>query len=467
MKYLIIILLLTACTSPQVKTDTPLVDSPYTVPVVEDGLKLGARLPGTFFISPDGNDANPGTFAKPKFQLKKVWPLMAGDTVWLLGGSYEYTQSQYLGGSHGSESKRIYIGAFPGHKPVITKASTYPESQQDLIYFEGDYFHFKGIEIAHFKQNPGGYHWPAFRTPGTSHSIFEQISYHDNGAGMSIRGKSTDNLFLNCDFYNNQDPYSKPAYENADGIDLHYITAGMVNTLRGCRAYWNADDGFDCWDNNGSVIFENCWSFYNGYQPGKFTTAGNGSGFKLGTTANNSTKQLRSLTKCIAYKNRSYGIVKNEANCLIAVKNCTVIDNGEYGLWSGSWNTTPTTYTSNISYKNPDKIGSFDIKNNNSWQGPTVKDSDFTSWDAAQLTASRLPDGSLPLLTFLHPKPGTPIAGMGYQGSGVIVPPPPPTVTVEATIHYYTDKTAFVTNKPRKTLKFDIEVMSDGTIRKK
>lgn len=429
-------------------------------------MKLAAVTPANFYLAPNGSDNNSGTIDKPFKSLKKLWTVIKpGNLVYLRGGTYAYDVSQNLSGKNGTAGNLIKIWAYPGETPVITKTSNYPESQQDLIYFEGDYFHFKGLEIAHFKQNPGGYHWPAFRTPGTSHSIFEQISYHDNGAGMSIRGKSTDNLFLNCDFYNNADPYSKPAYENADGIDLHYITAGSVNTLRGCRAYWNADDGFDCWDNNGSVIFENCWSFYNGYQPGKFTTAGNGSGFKLGTTANNSTKHLRSLTNCIAYKNRSYGIVKNEANCLIAVKNCTVIDNGEYGLWSGSWNTTPTTYTSNISYKNPDKIGSFDIKNNNSWQGSTVKDSDFTSWDESQLTAARLPDGSLPPLTFLRPKPGTPIAAMGYQQTGST--PQPPTVTVEQVIHYYTDKTAFVTNKPRKTLKFDIEVMSDGTIRKK
>lgn len=422
----------------------------------------------TYYLSPNGNDSNDGSQAKPFKTLTKVWTkIQAGDTVLLRGGRYEYDKSQNLSGKNGTAGNLIKIWAYPNEVPLITKTAGYAEAEQDLIFFEGDYFHFKGLEIANFAQKPGGYHWPAFRTHGMSHSIMEGINYHHNGAGMSIRGKSTDNLFLNCDFHSNSDPYSSPAYENADGIDLHYVAAGMVNTLRGCRAYWNADDGFDCWDNNGNVIFENCWSFYNGYQAGKFTTAGNGSGFKLGTTANNSTKQLRTIKNCIAYKNRSYGIVKNEANCLILVQNCTIVENGEYGLWSGSWNTTPTTYNNNISYKNADKIGSFDKKNNNSWQGIKVEDADFESWDAAQLLAPRLPDGSLPGLTFLKPLTGTPIDGIGYTQGVVITPPPPPVTTVEAVIHYYTDKTAFVTNKPKKTLKFDIEVMSDGTVRKK
>lgn len=472
--FLLISIVLFSCTgtyNADDPVDEPITDSSYNEPPQIDGLKLGARLPGTFFISPDGNDANPGTFAKPKFQLKKLWPLQSGDTVWCLGGSYLYTLSQYLGGSNGTAAKRIFIGAFPGHKPVFTKASTYPESQQDLIYFEGNYFHFKGIEIANFSQNKGGYHWPAFRTPGMTGCLFENISYHDNGAGFSVRGNSTGNEFLNCDFYNNADPYSSPAYENADGIDLHYVNAGCVNTLRGCRAYWNADDGFDLWENNGNVIFENCWSFYNGYQAGTFKIAGNGTGFKLGRTANNSSKQLRTVKNCIAYKNQKFGIIKNEANCLILVQNCTAVENGEYGLWSGSWNTTPTTYKNNISYKEADRIGSFDIKSNNSWQGVKVVDADFESWDADQLLAPRNVDGSLPTLTFLKPLTGTPIDGLGYQQGVVITPPPPPddppVSTVEQVIHYYTDKTAFVTNKTRKTLKFDIEVMTDGTVRKK
>lgn len=425
----------------------------------------------TYYLSANGNDANDGSQAKPFKTLTKVWTkIQAGDTVLMRGGRYEYDKSQNLSGKNGAAGKLINIWAYPGEVPVITKSANYPEAQQDLIFFAGDFFHFRGLEIAYFAQQPGGYHWPAFRTEDMSHCIMENINYHHNGAGMSIRKGSTDNIFLNCDFHSNADPYSKPAYENADGIDLHYVNAGCVNTLKGCRAYWNADDGFDCWDNNGNVIFENCWSFYNGYKAGTFTTAGNGSGFKLGTTSNNASKQLRTLKNCIAFKNRSYGIVKNEANCLILVQNCTAVENGEYGLWSGSWNTTPTTYKNNISYKEADRIGSFDIKSNNSWQGIKVEDSDFESWDADQLLAPRNVDGSLPTLTFLKPLTGTPIDGLGYQQGVVITPPPPdepPVSTVEQVIHYYTDKTAFVTNKSRKTLKFDIEVMTDGTVRRK
>lgn len=471
MRYLLLILLFAACGSPkEPKIDTPLIDSAYIVP--EAVVRIdAARGPQTFYISPTGNDNNAGTFASPKFQLKKLWPLQAGDTVWCLGGSYLYTLSQYLGGANGTAAQRIFIGAFPGHKPVFTKASSYPESQQDLIYFEGNYFHFKGIEIAYFKQNPGGYHWPAFRTPGMSNNLFENVSYHDNGAGFSVRGGSTNNLFLNCDFYNNADPYSSPAYENADGIDLHFVNAGCVNTLRGCRAYWNADDGFDCWDNNGNVIFENCWSFYNGYQPGTFKVAGNGSGFKLGSSGASSSV-LRTLTNNIAYKNRSYGFVENDAKCRSLLTNNTAVENGDINYWFGSWDPTVlSTFVKNISYKAPQltRFMGKHTQTNNSWQGKTVTDADFVTMDPAGLVAARGSDGSLPALKFLQVVAGSDLTGLGYLQGGVVVPPPddPPVVTVEAVIHYYTDKTAFVTDKPNKTLKFNIEVLSDGTIKKK
>jgi len=143
--------------------------------------------------------------------------------------------------------------------------------------------------------------------------IIENINYHHNGAAFTVRGTSTGNLFLNCDFHHMQDPYSTSPYDGADGLGITYNTStASVNIVRNCRAWWCADDGFDTWQNDGYVEFDSCWSFYNGYIPDTFTTAGNGSGFKLGSGNISTTTVKRYIHNCLAFKNRSWGFVEND-----------------------------------------------------------------------------------------------------------------------------------------------------------
>ena len=56
------------------------------------------------------------------------------------------------------------------------------------------------------------------------------------------------------------------------------------NVFIGCRAWNNADDGWDFYQNNESVLISNCWSFANGSNLWNYagTWRGNGNGFKLG-----------------------------------------------------------------------------------------------------------------------------------------------------------------------------------------
>ena len=48
---------------------------------------------------------------------------------------------------------------------------------------------------------------------------------------------------------------------SADG----FSTSGTGNVFRGCRAWFNSDDGYDCINAKALVTFDNCWAFYNGY----------------------------------------------------------------------------------------------------------------------------------------------------------------------------------------------------------
>jgi PKD domain len=407
-----------------------------------------------FFLSPTGSDNNSGTMASPWFTLEKAWgSVAAGDTIYLRGGTFAYSNQQDLYNKNGTASSRINVWAYPGETPVITGATNYAFAigvNTDLIYFEGSYVHFKGLEIAGFKQKPDRSPWFAFRSGYMQNCIVENINYHDNGAAFTIRGGGTGNLILNSDFYRNQDPYSETPYDGADGLAITFNTnTAAVNTIRGCRFYWNADDGCDLWQNEGYVLIENCWSFYNGYIPGTFTTAGNGSGLKLGIMTTGTSTVKRLIRNNVAYKNRSWGIVENNAPANMQIYNNTCINNGTWNYWFGSWGAGPKTFKNNISMGGSTMwdlfgyaLGTDAIQSNNRW---AALRSDFASLDSSQLLLSRNTDGSLPSIAFLTPAAGSPLintganVGIPYNGTApdigafesggqVIILPPPPNV---------------------------------------
>ncbi len=291
-------------------------------------------LSATFYLAPTGDDAGDGSEAQPFFTLARAWQeVEAGDTVYLRGGTYAWSEQQYLQGRSGAQGMMINVWAVPGETPTLTMAADY--SGQDLIYFEGDFVHWRGLEFADFWPTmPNDFGWPAFRSGASNDCVYERLDYHHNRAGLSLRGASNNNLILNSDFHHNADPADN--YDGTDGLDLHFIDAGVSNTIRGCRAYWNGDDGFDLWSNNGHVLIEDSWAFFNGFIPDTFEEAGNGSGFKLGT-ANPSSELLREVHNNLSYRNRAWGFVENDALIAMHLFNNTSAQNGGRNFWFGDW----------------------------------------------------------------------------------------------------------------------------------
>src|SRR5206468_5930664 len=68
--------------------------------------------------------------------------------------------------------------------------------------------------------------------------------------------------------------------ENADGFGCH--STGDGNVLRGCRAWFNSDDGYDFINCRGMATVEYSWAWRNGFVPDTTRSAGNGGGFKAG-----------------------------------------------------------------------------------------------------------------------------------------------------------------------------------------
>ncbi|MBK8881888.1 MAG: DUF4990 domain-containing protein [Bacteroidales bacterium] len=412
----------------------------------------GSSLSGaTYYISPNGYDANPGTISQPFFSLNKAWAVVAaGDIIYVRGGTYYYTSQQRLIGKKGTDGNLIKVWAYPGETPVITRADTWNWSNYRAgIYFIGDYCHFKGLIITGFDQRDE-FVWTAMRCEDFNNNIFEFIDFSWSGLGSYMTGACNNNLFLNCDWHDNYDPLS--SYENADGLNFEEVRSGSINTLRCCRFWNNADDGLDVYNNDSYLLIENCWAWHQGYREDESTVGGDGSGFKLGPTSVSAKSTiLRRVVNCISYKNQAWGYNENgEALCNMELYNNISYNNSFGDNWGGGYhmNVSGVSYyiKNNISYMDvPDAadLGTYTNINNNSWDSDVaVSENDFLSTDGAELALPRKADGSLPVITFLHLAEGSDLIeageniGLSFSGdspdlgpyeyqSGAIVTPIP------------------------------------------
>lgn len=385
------------------------------------------------YLATTGNNSNSGTISSPKKTLEGAWAVVsAGDTIYLRGGTHAYDDMQYLQSKNGTAGNRINIWGYPGETAIITRSASYAVVNgvnQDLIYVEGNYLYWKDLEIANFSQKPGEYSYPALRFGFTNYTILENIKYHDNMAPLKITGSSYNNVIKNCDFYRQSDPYGgdgagTDAYDGGDGLVVGSIpTSNDTNYITGCRFWWNVDDGCDFWENGGVIKMDSCWAFWNGYIPGTFTTAGNGSGFKLGQGLTVSTSVKRIITRCIASGNRNWGFVENNTRYNMRLYNNTAANNGVLNWWFGDWGTSPKTFTNNLSLGGgclygdcgsyySQVIGADAILTTNSWQGFTVTSGDFQSTDSTQLTGARV-NNTLPNITFLKLVSGSDLKDSG------------------------------------------------------
>lgn len=413
------------------------------------------------FVAPNGNDTTgTGAIDAPYATIVKAnQTVVAGDTVFLRGGTYKMTEAQvdryysiwaymnYMDKS-GTSTKRICYWAYPGEKPVIDMSAVKPANYRIIVFYvKGSYLHFKGIEIigtqvtilTHTQSE-------CFRNEGGSYNIYEQCSMHDGMAIGFYLTKGSYNLVLNCDAYRNWDNVSENQKGgNVDGFGGHPSSKGNVgNVFRGCRAWFNSDDGYDCINAYESIVFENCWAFYNGYST-SFASLGDGNGFKAGgygqapvVSGLPSPIPSHTVQFCLAYRNKANGIYANHhVQTGNHFYNNTSYRNGiNYNMLSQL--ITKSTVTgkdttldcpgvnhvlhNNISFRystqtETTNLGTCDITYNSftPQSGLIVDANDFLSTDEALLVAPRKPDGSLPDVDFLKLKEGSDLIDKGLD----------------------------------------------------
>ncbi|NJK97450.1 MAG: DUF1565 domain-containing protein [Bacteroidales bacterium] len=375
-----------------------------------------------YYVATNGNDANPGTYTSPFATWQKAFDVAkAGDTVYIRGGTYypdvtiAYGVRVYK--HNGKKDSLIHIFAYPGEKPILdmSKNTNGSTNNYGINLNTSSYWHLKGLEVIGASQHGKNMLAAGIRLSDSNNNILEQISSHDNqGLGIDIIGASEDNLIINCDSYNNYDPYTTIPGGNADGFQIAFIAERngdeRINTIRGCRAWYNSDDGFDCWRNDGIVIIDSCWSFNNGRDQG------NGGGFKLGATDGTpETVPQRIITNCLAVNNRQIGFYNNGTDVLMSIFNNTSYKNGNRGF-SFYTDDIPIIVRNNLSYNNAqtDMFLPNALCDHNSWDlNVTVTNSDFISLEYSQLNYPRKINGNLPDITFLNLKTGSDLINAG------------------------------------------------------
>jgi hypothetical protein len=95
---------------------------------VTDQLPASGATQATYYVAPDGNDANPGTITSPVRTLQRARDVvrtvnagMTGDlTVYLRGGIYPVSSTIEFGpGDSGTNGHRVIYSAYPNETPIL------------------------------------------------------------------------------------------------------------------------------------------------------------------------------------------------------------------------------------------------------------------------------------------------------------------------------------------------------------
>lgn len=402
-----------------------------------------------FYIAPGGNDKAPGSITMPFATIQKAQEVLkAGDTVYIRGGTYQMKEDQiarkervwayvtYFDKS-GQPGKPLNYFAYPGETPVFNYKDVKPEGLRIIaFYVSGSWIHFKGLDVTGIQVTIKTHtQSECFENTG-SHNIYEMLNMHDGMAIGIYLLSGSDNLFLNCDAYRNYDYVSETGKGgNTDGFGCHPSKGSTGNIFRGCRAWFNSDDGYDCIGAHESVTFENCQAFYNGYST-DFKSLGDGNGFKGGGYGKRSVELLpnpipRHTTRfCLAVRNKANGFYSNHhINGSDWLNNRAYKNGNNFNMLNRlKDNVTDVpgyghSLRNNVSYKGGKEITNIDsaacIFDNNYFDvNHILIDSDFISLDESLLIAPRKPDGSLPDIDFMKPSKS------GYRKMGFSVATP-------------------------------------------
>ncbi|WP_299249354.1 T9SS type A sorting domain-containing protein [uncultured Aquimarina sp.] len=318
---------------------------------------------GIFYVSTSGNDNNDGSENNPFRTIEKaIQTVKGGNLIYLRGGTYYPRKQLKIERASGTSQNKTRFFGFPGEKVIIdgSKFSDIaPNVLNNNIFIQGTAFwHFKDLEIRNALNS-------AILVSGNTANgnLLENLTVHDNGnTGIGVYSGASNTVVINCDSYRNFDPINNG--RDADGFAAKF-NVGVGNRFIGCRAWANADDGWDFWDASNRVTIQSCWAYKNGFDRWNVGERfqGDGDGFKFGRGSGNHV-----ILNSASWGNDLRGFNSNANESNLVVFNNT------------AWNNPVLNFAFNFG------TGSFFLRNNLSLDGqinvPNRHNSNFNSWDS-------------------------------------------------------------------------------------
>lgn len=400
-----------------------------------------------YYVAPNGRDTAGGTEGAPFATIQHAQQVVEpGDTVYVRGGTYRMTEQQ-IGGSAGAYScvtlldksgapgKRINYWAYADEQPVFDLSQVKPAGRRVAAFrVNGSWLHLKGIEVVGVQVTITGHTQSICFDNEGSDNIYERLSMHDGMAiGLWI-GAGANNLVLNCDAYRNYDSVSEGARGgNVDGFGYHGLKGSVNNVFRGCRSWFNSDDGYDFINSDEACRIENCWAFYNGFSS-DFKPLGDGNGFKAGGEAGRTPATLPNpiprhvVTGSLSVRNKVNGFYANHHPGGIEWVNNTAYKNPtNFNLRGRDPKDNKTIVPgrghhlkNNLGFAGGAEIAELnaeasDVSGNYFTLPVKVTAEDFLGLDEADLVKPRKPNGDLPDIKLVHLAAGSDLIDAGVD----------------------------------------------------
>jgi hypothetical protein len=396
---------------------------------------------GTYYVSPTGDDSNPGTITEPWKTWGKAFNavvIQPGDTVFFRGGVYMKDLSEgednwfyparseggvgYSITRDGTITDTLCYFAYPpdiaeGNPPILDCINAIPSQVQinfGIRAIRVTYVKFWGLTIRNVYQQDSTYAARAFYLGGSDLVVENCTIYNVHGDGYMAM-ESARLYYINCDAHHCADSLRfSPGNQGTGFFNENTVSRTGSVYYNNCRAWLCSDQGFAAYSLS-YTEYNGCWSFRNGY-----LANGAGIGFKLGFVppgGGTSIPLQRKVVNNLSLYNRQHGFTTNDNGYPaqnMNVFNNTAFHNGYYPDFHSSagfilFNTTSIDaaeleriFKNNISYHNEyAEISAYGLYTHeyNSWDNPpgvTITDADFISVDSTGITAPRQADGSLP-----------------------------------------------------------------------
>lgn len=391
--------------------------------------RSNAAEAATWFVAVDGDDQAAGTLANPFATVMRAQQAASpGDTVEIRGGTYRMSETNIaerkdlyarciLLHKDGTRDQPITYRAYRDEIPVFDFSAVKPSGQRVHAFsIAGDWLRIVGLTVTGVQVTITGHTQSiAFESNG-SHNVLERLRIHDGMAIGIYHLRGSDNLFLNCDAWSNHDPVSEGGKGgNVDGFGCHPTKGSTGNVFRGCRAWFNSDDGYDCINAYEAVVFEQCWAFSNG-QDANGRRLADGNGFKAGGYGSTPAERLPTVIprhvvhQCVAVANRASGFYANHHPGGCDWLNNSAFRNGTNFNLLGRLRDNRTdipgkghVLRNNLSYGSRALVAQLDpvgnqVDHNSFAPDLTLSERDFVSLDPTPLSAPRQADGSLPVI---------------------------------------------------------------------